>query len=344
MLKPKRLKRGSRIAVVSPSSGVPYLFPDIFELGIKNLKDTFGFEIVELPTARMSPEELYKNPKLRADDLNSAFADESIDGIIASIGGYESIRILKYLDTEAILKNPKFIMGYSDATTYLSYLNTLGMVTFYGASVMSGLAQLKHLPSQFEEHLKEFLLEDYSTLNYKSYDRWSDRYKDWKDKDTLGQCREFYENEGWLFLQGKKTVAGTLWGGCAEALEFLKGTDYWPDKDFWKDKILFLETSEDKPLPFQVGYMLRNYGVQGVLNKVKGIMFGRPKDYSKEEKNELYKLVQSVVKDEFEASDTPIVMNVDFGHTDPKIIMPLGCKVSINPKEKEIKLLENPFV
>ncbi len=344
MLKSKRLKPGSRIAIVSPSSGVPYLFPGIYELGLKNLKETFGFEIVEMPTARMSPEELYKNPKLRADDLNKAFADDTIDGIIASIGGYESIRILKYLDIETILKNPKFIMGYSDATTYLSYLNSLGMVTFYGPSVMSGLAQLKYLPAQFEEHLRLFLFEDYASIAYKSYDRWSDKYKDWKDKETLGQCEEFYENEGWIFLQGEEEAEGTLWGGCAEVLEFLKGTDYWPEKDFWNDKILFLETSEEKPTPSQVGYMLRNYGVQGVLNKIKGIMFGRSKAYSKEEKEELYKTVLSVVRDEFGISDIPIVMNTDFGHTDPKIIMPLGCKVSINPKAKEIKLLENPFI
>lgn len=344
MLKPKRLKPGSKIAVVSPSSGVPYLFPDIYELGLKNLKETFGFEIVEMPTARMSPQELYENPKLRAEDLNKAFADESIDGIIASIGGYESIRILKYLDKDIILKNPKFIMGYSDATTYLSYLNSLGMVTFYGPSIMSGLAQLKHLPVQFEEHLKEFLFEEYSMLSYKAYDKWADKYKDWKDKATLGQCKEFYDNEGWIFLQGEEAAEGALWGGCVEVLEFLKGTDYWPRKEFWGDKILFFEMSEDKPLPFQVGYMLRNYGVQGIINEVKGIIFGRPKDYSNEEKEELYKVVLSVVRNDFGAADIPIVMNIDFGHTDPKLVMPLGCRININPMGKELKLIENPFI
>jgi muramoyltetrapeptide carboxypeptidase LdcA involved in peptidoglycan recycling len=344
MLKPKRLTRGSKIAVVSPSSGVPYLFPDIYELGLKNLKEKFGFEIVEMPTSRMSPEELYKNPKLRAEDLNRAFADETIHGIIASIGGYESIRILRYLDTETILKNPKFIMGYSDATTYLSYLNMLGMVTFYGPSVMSGLAQLKHLPVEFEEHLKEFLFKEYTSLSYKTFNTWADSYKNWSDKTTLGECREFYNNEGWIFLQGEVETEGALWGGCIEVLEFLKGTDYWPDKEFWKDKILFFEMSEDKPLPFQVGYMLRNYGIQGILNKVKGIMFGRPKGYSKEETDELYNTVTKILRDEFNVVDIPVVMNMDFGHTDPKIIMPLGCRVKITPDTKEVKLLESPFV
>lgn len=146
MIKPKRLKQGSKIAIISPSNGLPYLFPGIYELGLKNLKELIGFDIVEMPTARMSPDELYKNPRLRAEDINNAFADDSIDGIIASIGGYESVRILQYLDTDRIMKNPKFIMGFSDATTFLAYMSYLGMVTFYGPSVMAGLAQLKSLP------------------------------------------------------------------------------------------------------------------------------------------------------------------------------------------------------
>ena len=118
MIKPKKIRPGSRIAIISPSNGLPFLFSGIYELGLKNLKEIFGFEIVEMPTARMSPDELYKNPKLRAEDVNHAFADNSIDGIITSIGGYESVRILKYLDIDVIKKNPKLIMGFSDATTF----------------------------------------------------------------------------------------------------------------------------------------------------------------------------------------------------------------------------------
>lgn len=69
MIKPKRLKSGSKIAIISPSSGLPYLFPDIYELGLKHLQEVFGLEVVEMPSARMSPDELYKNPQLRARDI-----------------------------------------------------------------------------------------------------------------------------------------------------------------------------------------------------------------------------------------------------------------------------------
>lgn len=344
MKKVKKLKPGSKIAIISPSNGLPFLFPEIYELGLKNLREIFEFEIVEMPTARMKPDKLYNNPKLRANDINKAFQDDSIDGIITSIGGYESVRILEYLNTDIILNNPKFIMGFSDASTFLSYLNKLGMITFYGPSVMAGLAQIKYLPTEFSEHVRSILFGSKFPYDYSPYSIWTNGYKDWSDKETLGQCTEFFNNEkGWDFLQGNKMTEGRLWGGCMEVLEFIKSTKYWPDEDFWDDKILFFETSEDKPSPIQVGCMLRNYGIQGILNRVKGVIFGRPKDYSESEKEELNKVVLDIIRKEFNSKEIPIVMNVDFGHTDPKIILPLGCRTRIDPAEKKITLLENPF-
>jgi muramoyltetrapeptide carboxypeptidase LdcA involved in peptidoglycan recycling len=70
MFKPKNLKKGSTIAVISPSWGGPSLFPGIYEKAIKNLKEMFDFNIIEYPTARMTDEKLYQNPQLRAKDIN----------------------------------------------------------------------------------------------------------------------------------------------------------------------------------------------------------------------------------------------------------------------------------
>lgn len=344
MLKPKRLQRGSRIAIISPSSGLPYLFPDTYELGLRNLREFFGLEIVEMPTARMELTELYHHPELRAQDINEAFADPSIDGIICSIGGYESIRILPYLDIEQIKNNPKMIMGFSDATTFLSYLNQVGMITFYGPSILAGIAQLKHLPDAYTAHLDALLFSNDYPYAYAPYKKWTNGYQDWGNLDTLGQCQKFIPNEkGFIYLQGGSVQQGYLWGGCIEVLEFMKSTVYWPDDSFWTSKILFFETSEEKPSPMQVGYMLRNYGMQGVYTKAKGLIFGRAKDYSEEETRQLYDLIIDIVKGEFGAEELPIVVNFDFGHTDPKLILPLGGRVELWPSTNEVVLLESPF-
>ncbi|OAB42822.1 S66 family peptidase [Paenibacillus glacialis] len=344
MNKPNKLMSGSKIAIISPSNGLPYLFPGIYELGLQNLQDILGFEIIEMPTARMSPDDLYRNPQWRANDINECFKNDQIDGIITSIGGYESVRILPYLDTEIIMNNPKFIMGFSDATTFLAYFNLLGLVTFYGPSVMAGLAQLQHLPDEYTQHVKSLLLEDHYPYAYKPFATWTNGYKDWGNPETLGECREFNHNEdGWTFIQGNTTVEGYAWGGCIEVLEFMKSTVYWPSGTFWNDKILFFETSEEKPTPGQVGYMLRNYGMQGIFQQIKGVIFGRAKDYSIEEKQELNQIILSVIRDEFGADNIPIVVDVDFGHTDPKLIIPLGGLVQLNATTAEIVLLESPF-
>jgi len=343
--KVKKLKKGSKIAILSPSAGLPSLFPEIYELGLENLKEQFGFELIEYPTARMTPEELYRKPELRGDDLNQAFMNDEIDGIICSIGGIESVRILEYIDEALIMNHPKFIMGFSDATTFLTYLNQLGMVTFYGPSVMAGFAQLKYLPEEQTQHLEDMLFNNMDSYIYKAYDYYTDGYKDWANLNTLGECLPFKENkEGLQFLLSKDTQEGELWGGCIEVLETLKGTKYWPSIDFWQEKILFLETSEEKPTPSNVGCMLRNYATQGILNKIKGLIIARPKDYTEDEKQALQKIVIDILTIECHRKDLPVIFNMDFGHTDPKLILPLGCKVRIEPKRKRVVLMESPFV
>src|SRR3989344_2021892 len=148
-IKPNRLQPGDTVAVVSPSWGGPSLFPNIYESGISTLKDKLGLKIKEYPTARMNTEELYKNPKIRATDINNAFADTEVKAIFSTIGGEDSVRILPFLDERIILSNPKIIMGYSDTSTLLQNLNRIGLVTFHGPSIMSGFAQAGNLPEEF---------------------------------------------------------------------------------------------------------------------------------------------------------------------------------------------------
>lgn len=341
MQKPNRLKKGDKIAILAPSAGLVPLYPHIYQKGI-SLLQKMGFETVEMSSCYMNSQDLYYNPKLRAKEIQEAFLNPEINGIITTIGGDESIRILPYLDVEQIRNHPKFIMEFSDATTFLSYFASLGMITFYGPSVMAGLAQAENLESRYVEHFNEILLESLDTYCYQPYQNYVEGYQDWNKEELAGFCLEEKKNEGfWFSNEGE--VQGRIWGGCIEVLEFMKGTKFFPTIEFFKDKILIFETSEDKPTPVQVGYMLRNYGTQGILSQVKGILFGREKDYSQEEKMELRELVSRIVGYEFERSDMPIVMNVDFGHTDPKFILPLGSVFKIDGKRKTICLMENPF-
>lgn len=341
-MKPQKLKRGDKVAILSPSWGGPSMFPKIYEKGLENLRE-LGLQIKEYPTARADAKYLYENPKARAEDVNNAFADNEVKGIISTIGGDDSIRILPYLDKETIKNNPKFLLGYSDTTILTTFCNRLGLVTFNGPSIMAGFSQIKAEKESFKKHLEDFLLKDFTEYKYNPYEYYFNNYPDWKDPLSVGKVSNPIKNTGWRWLQGSGVVNGELFGGCIEVLEFLKGTDFWFNTDFWNNKILFFETSEEKPSISQVKHMLRNYGMQGVFNKINAVLFGRARDYSDEEKQQLDEIIMSVVSNEFGKSDLLIVSNMDFGHTDPQFILPLGIKAELSFNDKYFKLLESAF-
>lgn len=336
--KPQRLVEGDTVAVVSPSWGGPDAYPEIYEKGILQL-NSLGLRVKEYPTTRMSADDLYRNPKLRARDISEAFADPNIKAIIASIGGDDSVRLLNHLDWDSIKDNAKIILGYSDTTALLAAINFNGLVTFHGPCVMAGFAQIDAFPG-WRKHIEELLFRNPDSYQYEAFATYADGYPDWAELGTLGDVSPERPSAGWHWLQGEGASTGTLFGGCIEVLEFIKGTEFWPTPEFWNEKILFFETSEEKPSLTQVKRMLRNYGSQGVFERASALMFGRARDYTDQEKESLDSAILDVVAGEFESSTLQIVTNMDFGHTDPQHILPLGVRAQLDRPSREFRLVE----
>ncbi|MGL5656666.1 MAG: LD-carboxypeptidase [Fusobacteriaceae bacterium] len=118
MIKPKRLKRGDKIAIVSLSWGGlgDSDFIHKFYIAKERLEKDFGLKVLCMPHALKGSKFIAENPKLRAQDLMNTFLDETISGIFCAIGGDDTIRILPYIDFNIIKNNPKIFMGYSDTT------------------------------------------------------------------------------------------------------------------------------------------------------------------------------------------------------------------------------------
>ena len=106
MIKPKALKRGDTVAIVSLSSGMGGEKPLIhrYYTGIKRLESVFGLHVITMPNALKGSEYLYNHPELRAQDLMQAFKDTNIRAIICMIGGDDTIRLLPYIDYQVIIK------------------------------------------------------------------------------------------------------------------------------------------------------------------------------------------------------------------------------------------------
>jgi muramoyltetrapeptide carboxypeptidase LdcA involved in peptidoglycan recycling len=270
--RPAKLKIGDKVGIVSPSWGGPSVFPYIYENGLKVLKE-WGLEVVEYPTVRMEAGFLRANPQIRAKDINYAFSNPEIKAIFASIGGDDSVRILPFLDKKVIANNPKILMGYSDTSTLHVFANMQGLVTFYGPSIMAGFSQMDALPQNFKTHVRETLFDSKESYEYKSYGTYCDGYPDWSNKENVGKVNAMKSDDGWHWLQGNSIIQGELFGGCIEVLEMMKATDFWPHKDFWKGKIFFLETSEEKPSIHYIDHVLRNYGMLGVFDQISGFIF-----------------------------------------------------------------------
>src|SRR3972149_1582024 len=98
MLKPSKLSPGDKVATVSLSWGGPSVFPGRYQAGVRQLESEFGLTVVERPHTLSDAGWLARNPEARAADLMQAFGDPSIKGIIATIGGEDSIRMLPYMD------------------------------------------------------------------------------------------------------------------------------------------------------------------------------------------------------------------------------------------------------
>ncbi len=338
--KPAKLNKGDIVAIVSPSWGGPSVFPHIYENGLKVLQE-WGLKIKEFPTARMDAAFTRANPQVRAKDINDAFADPEVKAVFALIGGDDSVRILPFLGKKVIAENPKILIGYSDTSTLHTFLNLQGLVTFYGPSIMAGFSQMDSLPESFKNHVREILFEPKESYDYKPYQKYCDGYPDWANKKNLGKVNSMKSDDGWHWLQGNGKVQGELFGGCIEVLEMMKATVFWPTQDFWKGKIFFLETSEEKPSIHYIDHVLRNYGMLGVFDKISGFIFSRARDYSDEEKKELEEKIVSIVAREFGKPNLPIVANFDVGHTDPQLVLPLGVKAEIDCVTKQVKLVEN---
>lgn len=318
------------------------MFPHVFEAGTLMLEHDLELRVREFPTTRMSPMDLRRSPQARAGDLNAAFADPSIKAIAASIGGNDSARILPFLDETVIRSNPNILLGYSDTATQLLACHQLGLVTFNGPAVMAGFAQLRHFPAA-AAHVRAVLFEPTETYAYEPFPEWVDSYHDWTeatDADGASRVGERRDHDGWHWLNGTDVARGRLVGGCVEVLEFLKGSRWWPEPGFWDERILFLETSEDRPTVEQVQYWLFNYGVQGVFDRLNGLIVGRARGYSDEDKARLDEMIIDVAVEEFGATHLTIVTNMDFGHTDPQWILPLGVRAELDPIARTFRLLE----
>jgi len=344
MIRPRALRRGDRIAAISLSAGWPNVFYEAYCDGKRQLEEAFGVQVIESRHALADPDWLAAHPEARAADLLEVLKDRSIHGVVSTIGGDDSIRILPFLDLSVIRENPKIFIGYSDTTvTHFAFLKA-GVTSFYGPSIMAGFDENGGLLPFMADSVRQVLFGSSITEApiAPNQDGWTCASFAWGDEKRNANSRPLQPCSGWRWLQGVGCHRGRLLGGCLDVIDWLRGAPIWPDQSVWRDSIVFLEISEDAPSPSAVVRMLRALGATGALREARGILFGRP--CGEEAMFEKYDGAVLQVLAELRLGSLPLVTRMDFGHTDPKFIVPYGVEAEINCDAQHIRLLESPTI
>ncbi|MFC7831104.1 S66 peptidase family protein [Streptomyces sp. NPDC057375] len=338
---PPKPAPGDRIAVISPSSGLPGIFPQPYELGLKRLREDFGLEPVEYPTTR----KMGSTPKERADDVHAAFADPTIKAVMATIGGDDQITVLPLLDRELIRANPKPFFGASDNVNLLILLHNLGIVAYHGACVMTemGRPYALHPMTADSVYAAMFTSGPYELRPAKRY---RDTQRDWADAATFDTEPDSQPSDGWIWHQPDRIIEGRAWGGNLELLSWLLMADREIARDpaVYEGGVLFLETSEEMPSAEQVFRILRNMGERGLLARFPALLMARAKAWSFQQPNTMEEKRRYAAEQREAvlralatyAPRTMAVFDVDFGHTDPQLVIPYGGPVGVNGPEQRI--------
>lgn len=356
MIKPPRLQPGDKVAIVSLSSGVlgeSFAAHEI-ELGEKRLNE-LGLNFEYMPNSKRGIEYIKNHPEARADDLKQAFTDNSIKGIICAIGGDDTYKTIPYLlddseFVESVENNPKIFLGFSDTTNNHLMFYKLGLQTYYGQAFLTDFAEFADEMLPYTKAWSGELLNPLGRKEVVSSSVWYEERQDF-GPDQVGVERVSHpETHGFEVLRGSGVIEGELLGGCIESLyDQITGSRYADEKEIiakykifptveqWRGKILFAETSEEKPSPEKLRIMLVTLYQAGVFEGIVGILVGKAQDevFYEEYKKEWLKVTEEY--------NLPILYNINIGHATPRCILPYGGNVSIDLDSARI-FLEEPLV
>lgn len=312
-LLPVPLNKGDTVALVSPSAAIDE--PINLQLAQEVLV-ALGFKVRTGAHFDGRRGHLAGTDAERAGDLNAAFADPEAKAVVCVRGGSGAARLLPLLDYEAIRRNPKVLLGYSDITALHNAIHAqTGLVTFHGPNGSGSWNRFN--ADQFRRVFFERELMQYQNVTDAG--------------DELVQRR----NRTVTITGGK--ARGELVGGNLTVLTALAGSAYLPD---FTGKILFLEDVSEAP--YRVDRMFSTLKLMGALDKVAGVIFGECTDCNPGNGYGSLTLEQ-IFDDHIKPLGIPAYHGAMIGHIRQQFIVPVGGKVEMDADAGTFRLLEPVF-
>lgn len=304
ILKPKALKQGDTIAIISPSFATTDP-PDAFEQGTALLEKA-GFNVKLMPHVRDKHFYLAGRDKDRASDLMAAFSDTAVDAILCSRGGYGCMRMLPYLDFDVIRKNPKVFIGFSDVTTlHTAFYQEGALRGFYGPMLTSNLI---HQAPYTLENLLAVVTEN-AEIPF-----------------TVPNNDDYH-----CITSG--TVEAPMIGGNLSLLAALCGTKWHPQTD---GHILFIEDWKEQH--YSLDRQFQQLRLAGVFDNIKGLILADFSEIDPDPDASTLEILTRLTED----LGVPTGYGFSLGHGDVTATFPIGVKTRFNADTGEVTILESP--
>lgn len=305
---PAPLEQGDEVRVIAPSGSLQIIGVETQAIAAERFSElglelSFGRYVEECDGFDSSP------IASRVSDLHEAFSDRNVKAILTVIGGYNANQLLPFIDWDLIAANPKILCGYSDITALSCGIHArTGLVTYSGPHYSTfGMRR------QFNQTLEWFTAAVMAEqpLVIEPARTWTDDAW-YLDQDN----RDVHPNDGfWVMAEGQ--AEGRLIGGNLCTLNLLHGTDYMPDL---AGSIVFVE-DDFESLPHTFDRDLTSLCQQRGFDQVKGLLIGR---FQKQVEMTRSKL-RAILSSKRELAGLPILANLDFGHTNPILTLPVGA-------------------
>ncbi|KAA0129840.1 LD-carboxypeptidase [Chryseobacterium sp. SN22] len=293
---PKALKKGDKIAVISPAGSVE---PAHLEKGIEMIRKR-GYEPVlgeHLYTKFSNGYSYAGTEEERLKDMNRALNDPEISAVWASRGGYGCQHLIHGLDLKGFTKKPKWYIGYSDNTVIQSYLLNKGFTSVHGQTIKTSSFGVTEESYDLIFDILDGSLPEYSIKPH--------------EKNRPG------------------SIKGELVGGNLALIYALLGTKYSFD---FKNKILFIEDTGENF--YALDRMIMSLELAGVFNKISGLIIGGMTNMGDEKENKQYeesfdKFAYQLISDRISKYEFPVVFGFPNGHIKDNRPLIIGGKISL---------------
>lgn len=327
-----KLQKGDTIAVFSPSSPGTNFAPKRYARAKWYLEER-GFRVKEGSLTGKSDGYRSGSIEERVRELNELIRDPEVRCMMSSIGGSNSNSLLPYLDYEALKKNPKIIIGYSDVTALLlGIYKKTGLITYYGPAVVASFGELPPFVDDTYRYFEDILLGEPTLPHlFPTPESWTEEYLPWEtqNRSKTGRANEL------LTLHGGR-AQGRLIGGNLNTMQGIWGTEYMPE--IKNGDIFLIEDSLKDIATVERSFALLK--LSGVFDRIGGLILGKHELF---DDGETGRAPHEVLREVMGDVDFPVLVNFDCCHTHPMLTMPIGSEVELDADKQRVTLLSEEY-